>query len=414
MPDRKQRKPNVVFAIGDADWKYSRGKLRRLIDRVASENRFKSSVVSNDEEIYAAFDQSNVERFRLPGTPHVIGPQHATTLTELMIRLTRDVSFPDSRLPIWKVMAMDDYRGSLNFVPPPEIPVNPDLLVCPLMGVDNNSSAAAHLYCAALLAAHKANAPVVGLEISPLGNKQTLGASLADHYALKTEWSRQFVIHEKLAVADRAFVLPPEENYLLTCRNDGFWDDFFNYEMILRQRFSINRNRITVFIPHHVTFVYEIREILRHLKTLTFPFSVILRTDPNIARQGLKEIDIARKVYADELNALPHAVVDDEGGWMWSLLLADVVLAPIQSVCTEIAVNYGKLTVVCQGWGEGSWVGDNLYVEPRPALAVNALRSWVEQRVHHRKPLSEIIEAALPLTGFNNEVRTGWANEIQR
>ncbi len=414
MQSCKQEKPNVVFAIGDADWKYTRGKLRRLVERVTSEDRFKINVATDDEEIYAAFDQVNVERIRLPGESHVIGMHHATALTELMIRLTRDVRFPDSRLPIWKVMAMDDYRGSLNFVPSPEFPVVPDLLVCPLMGVDNNSAAAAHLYCAALLAARQANVPVVGLEVSPVGNKQTLGASLAHHYAMKSNWARGFVIREQLAGADRAFVLPPEENYLLTCRNDLFWEDFFSYETILRQRFSISRDRVTVFIPHHVSFVYEIREILRHLKSLPFPCSVILRADPNIARQGLKEIDIARKVYADELNELPHAVVDEEGGWLWSLLLADVVLSPIHSVCTELAVAYGKLTVVCQGWGESAWAGENLYVEPRPALAMSALRSWVEQHFRHRKPLIGIIESGLARMGKINEERIGWSHELQR
>ena len=412
MRDGKQRKLNIVFAIGDADWKYSRGKLRRLIDRVAAEKRFSIKVVTHDEEIYAAFDPADVDRFLVSGASHLIGPHHATAMTELMIRLTKDIRFPGSRLPIWKVMAMDDYRGSLNFVPPPEITLNQDLVVCPLMGVDNNSAAAAHLYCTVLHTARKVNVPTLGLEISPLGNKQTLGASLVDYYALKTEWARQFVVRECLATADRAFVLAPEEQYLLTCRNDPYWDDYLSYEMLIRERFSVYRDRVTIFIPHHVAFVYEIREILRHLKALTFPFTVILRADPNIARQGLKEIDIAKKVYRDELNALPHAVVDEEGGWLWSLLFADIVVTPIHSVCSELAVNYGKLTVISQGWGEGSWIGENLYVEPRPDLAVSAIRSWVQQRFQYRSSLSEILTAATSLTKSPSEEKSGYAREV--
>ena len=67
------------------------------------------------------------------------------------------------------------------------------------MGVDNNSTAASHLYSAMLLQARKHHVPVVGIEISLLGNKQTLGASLADAYAVKTETSRTFVVREDLA-----------------------------------------------------------------------------------------------------------------------------------------------------------------------------------------------------------------------
>ena len=388
-------KPRVLFAIGDADWKYTRGKFSRLVERVASEDRFQVGVVSHSEEICAACAASTTETFYLPGEPLALSAQDSTAMTELMIRLTRDIRFPDSRLNIWKVMAMDDYLGSINFVDRSRLPVRPDIVVCPLMGVDNNSSDASHLYSSMVLEAQKAHAPLVGLEVSLLGNKQTLAASLADLYALKSDRSREFIFSEELAAPDRAFVLQPEEAYLLTCRDDAYWDDYFTHETPLRRRLNVPRDRVVIFIPHHVAFVYEIRALLRHLKGLPFPFSVILRADPNIARQGLKEREIAEKVYVDEFNALPHVVVDDQGGWLWSLLLADVVLAPAHSVYTELAAAYGKLTVVCQGWGKSSWVGDNLYIEPQPERLRNAMCSWIERRVLPRRALSEIIAAAL-------------------
>jgi hypothetical protein len=266
------------------------------------------------------------------------------------------------------------------------------------MGVDNNSTDAAHLYSCILLQARRLNVPVVGLEVSLLGNKQTLSASLADTYAVKTEFSRAFVVREQLAASAHAFVLPPDEAYLLTCRDDSFLDDFYLQENKLRQRFGIKRGHLVVFIPHHVAFVYEIREILRGLKSLPVPFTVILRTDPNTARQGLKEIEIAEKVYRDEINALPHVIVDDQGGWLWSLLLSDVVLAPVHSVFTELAATYGKFTVICQGWGEGAWVTENLFVEPRPQLALRAVSSWTQKRILPRKSLAGIIADTLETT----------------
>jgi hypothetical protein len=150
-----------------------------------------------------------------------------------------------------------------------------------------------------------------------------------------------------------------------------------------------------ILIPHHVAFIHEIRQLLLGLKALPFPFTVMLRADPNIARQGLKEREIAAKVYRDEIAELPQVIVDDQGGWLWPLLLSDVVLAPAHSVFTELSASYGKFTAVCQGWGDSAWVGDHLFVEPRPAQAIQALRSWVEQKVLTRRCLSEVLTGAL-------------------
>jgi hypothetical protein len=392
---KNSSKPKVLFAIGDADWKYTRGKFHRLVDRVILEDRFDVSVATHDPEIHQCFANKSVETFCLPGSSLPLAPEHSVTMTELMIRLTRDVVFPDSRLHIWKVMAMDDYLGCVDVITQPALPIKPDLVVYPLMGIDNNSTSASRLYSAILLEAPKTKAPVVGLEVSLLGNKQSLGASLADSYAVKSEFSRSYVLGEELAPADRVAVLPPEEIYLLTCRDDAYWDDFFLYENDLRQRFGINRGRPVIFMPHHVGFVYEIRQLLRSLKSLPFPFSLILRADPNIARQGLKERDIAERVYQEEIAALPHVIVDDQGGWLWGLLLADVVLAPVHSVFTELASIYGKLTVISQGWGERSWVSDNLYIEPHPGQAVNTIHTWIKNRVLPRRSLTQMISAAL-------------------
>jgi hypothetical protein len=401
----KLPKPKVMFAIGDADWKYTRGKVQRLISRVIAENRFDVSVVTHDPEIQKCLAADSMEAFCLPGTHLPLAPQHSVAMTELMIKLTRDVTFPDSQLHIWKVMAMDDYLGCVDVVAQPALPIKPELVVCPLMGIDNNSTAASRLYSAILLEARRAKTPVIGLEVSVLGNKQSLGASLADSYAVKTDFSRRYVIDEQLATMEQVAVLPAEEVYLLTCREDAYWDDFFLHESDLRQRFGIPRGRPVIFLPHHVAFVYEIRQLLRGLQSLPFPFSLILRTDPNIARHGLKEKDIAERVYGEEIAALPHVVVDDWGGWLWGLLFADAVLAPAHSVFTELAAIYGKLTVISQGWGEASWVGDNLYIEPGPAQAANAVRSWIEKRVLPRRSLAQIIHAALESKSAAQEMR---------
>ena len=391
----KAARPKVLFAIGDADWKYTRGKFRTLVQRVVLKDRFDVTVVTHDSEICQSFAGLGVDNVCLPVTHLPTMPEHSVALTELMIKLTRDVVLPDSRLHVWKVMAMDDYLGCVDVVAQLELPFEPDLLVYPLMGVDNNSTAAARLYSAMLLQARRAAAPVIGLEVSLLGNKQSLGASLADRYVVKTEFSRSVVVRERLAPPDRVFVLPAAESYLLTCRDDNYLNDYFAQEENLRRKFNLPAGRVVILIPHHVAFIHEIRQLLMRLKSLPFAYSVILRADPNIARQGLKEREIVERVYREEIAGLPHVIVDDQGGWLWPLLLSDVVLSPAHSVFTELAAGYGKLTLVCQGWGESSWIGENLLVEPCPDRAIRTAELWIRKNVLTRESLGEVLCAQL-------------------
>jgi len=388
-------RPKVLFAIGDADWKYTRGKFQKLVQRVVRQAPFDVTVVSHDSEICKNFEALGIDNICLPIRHLPTKPEHSLAMTELMIKLTREIKFPESQLHVWKVMAMDDYLGCVDVVAEFDLPFEPDLLVYPLMGVDNNSTAASRLYSAMLLQARKAHAPVIGLEVSPLGNKQTLSASLADRYAVKNEFSRAFVVREQLAPPERTFVLPPEESYLLTCRDDDFLNDYFEQEEILRHKFNFNPGQVVILIPHHVAFVHEIRQLLMSLKSLPFFFSVILRADPNIARQGLKERDIVEKVYREEIAALPNVIVDDQGGWLWPLLLSDVILSPLHCVFTELAASYGKLTLVCQGWGESSWIGENLFIEPSPERGIRAVELWIKQKVLSRKTLSQVLNETL-------------------
>jgi hypothetical protein len=386
-------KSHILFAIGDAEWKYTRGKIRHVVERVAGEGRWHVSIASHSAEICQAFATSQVRTCFLPGQRLPLMPEQTIAMTDLMIRLTRDVEFPGSRLQVWKVMAMDDYLASIDVFAYPPLPHRPDVVVCPLMGVDNNTADAAHFYSNMLLEARKANAPILGLEVSPLGNRQTLGASLADYYGVKSELSRSFLLTQALAQPEQAFVLAAEERYLLSTREDQYLTEFFARESRLRARLGIGDDEVVIFIPHSVAFIFEIRQILAALQTLNFPCAVVLRVDPNLARQGLKERAIVVKAYRDELNRLPHVTIDDEDGWLWSLLLADVVIAPAWSVFTEIAASYGKLTAICHGWGERGWVGENVFVEPQPQRAMPTLLTWIERRILQRKRLTNIIQA---------------------
>lgn len=385
--------PHILFAIGDADWQYTRGKIAHLVERVASKNQWQISVASHSEEICQACTTDKVQTYHLPGQRLPLSPEQTISMTDLMIRLTNDVILPESQLPVWKVMAMDDYLASLDVFTYPPLPIKPNVVVCPLMGVDNNTVEAAHFYSTVLLEARKAQAPILGLEVSPFGNRQTFGASLADYYGVKSDSSRSFVLAQELAHSEQTFVLPAEERYLLTCREDHYLNDFFTKEHSLRAQLGIPEDHVVIFIPHNVAFVFEIRQILAHLRAVSFPCSVILCVDPKLARQGLKEKEIALKAYRDELHALPHVIIDDGGGWLWTILLADVVVAPAWSVFTELASSYGKLTVISHAWGERGWLEDNLFVEPSAERAIPAVLAWVERRVLKRRRISNILQA---------------------
>ncbi len=58
------------------------------------------------------------------GESFALAAKHSVAMTELMIRLTRDVPFPESQLHIWKVMAMDDFLGYIDMVDRPTSPLN--------------------------------------------------------------------------------------------------------------------------------------------------------------------------------------------------------------------------------------------------------------------------------------------------
>jgi hypothetical protein len=387
------RNPVILFAIGDADWRYTQGKFRPLLEKIAAERDWKIRVASHAKEICQAFKDSPVKSFHLPVESVAHLPEQAIEMTDLMVRLTRDVSFPNSNLPLWKTIGMDDYMGCLSICNFPALPIKPDLVVYPLVGIDNTTHESSHFYTAIAAEARKAKAPMLGLELSPLGNRQTLAASLADYYAVKSDFSRSFVVNQGLAPAERVWILPPEESYLLTCRTDPFLDQLLTQENATRARLGISPGHLMIFIPHNVAFVFETRELLKSLQGLRFPFTVVLNVTPNIARHSLKEKEIVQKAYKEELKGLPNVIINEEEGWLWTLLLADVVLSPACSVFTELAAFYGKLTIVSQAFGEKNWVGENLFLEPQPARAVSLIQTWVENRLLLRKGLNRILNA---------------------
>lgn len=391
---RSIMKKKILFAIGDVDWKYTRGKFRHLVNRAAARDGWEVSVASHDKEICDSFE-GQVEAFHLPGNFPNSLPKHALAMGDLMIRYTSDVLFPNSRFPFWKTMATDDFVGCFTLSTQPPLPFRPDAIVYPLMGIDNNTTAACHFYAAIAREAHGMNVPVLGLEVSPMGDRQTLGASLADYYGMKGEVSRSFITRQELAPAERTFVVPPLENYLLTCRNDSLLDEFFPVEKGARASLGLPPGTIMIFIPHNIGFVYETRCILASLSKLRFPAAVLLGVTPDVARHSRKEREIVETVYRDEIARLPCVLICEERGWRELLLMSDIVIGPNFSVHSELASHYGKLTIVSQAMGERAWIAENYYAEPEPDRIAGLIQSWVERSLLQRKSVAQMIETIL-------------------
>jgi hypothetical protein len=236
---------------------------------------------------------------------------------------------------------------------------------------------------------------VLGLEVTPLGNRQSLGACLADYYAVKNEFSRSFVARAELAPAERAFVLPTLETYLLTCRNDSLLDDFFPVENGARASLNLPRDYITIFIPHNVAFVFETRRILASLAAVRFPVAVVLGVTPDVARHSRKEKEIAELVYRNEIARLPCFLICEERGWRELLLMSDIVVGPNFSVHHELAAEYGKLAIVSQAMGEKAWIGENLYSEPEPERIAGLIDAWIEKSFLQRRSVAQILQFML-------------------
>jgi hypothetical protein len=400
-------KPRVLFAIGDIDWKYSRGKLRHLLKRIAADGFCEVSVASHAEEICRELEP-DVPVFHMPGSFPGVLPHHALAMSDLMIRYTSDVLFPDSRFPFWKTMATDDFVGCFTPSTHPALPFRPDLIVYPLMGIDNSTIGACHFYTEVVRQAHGLDVPVLGFEVSPLGDRQSLGVSLADYYAMKSEFSRSFVLRQQFASEERVFVMPPLETYLLTCRNDSLLDDFFPVETGVRKSLGVPPGYVTIFVPHNVAFVYETRCILAALGKLDYPAAVLLGVSPDVARHSRKEREIAEIVYRDEIAKLRCVLICEERGWRELLLTSDIVVGPNFSVHAELAAHYGKLAIVCQAMAERAWIAENFYAEPDPERLTSLIGGWIEHSWLKKKNLSQIIRNILTERGERKrEVKIG-------
>ncbi|MCS6927683.1 MAG: hypothetical protein NZ578_17470, partial [Candidatus Binatia bacterium] len=163
------RVPHVLFAVGDADHAYTEGKIWRLVHRLRAHTGWEVIGVTNAREVQVVGENLGlpVQHYEIesPG----VSVQERLWATDTMIRETADLLIPGSTLPLWKVLAMDDFLASLQlFGAQPTVSLTADLVIVPLMGVDNNTKGTAGLYTWLVAQARHQGVPVVALEVSPL------------------------------------------------------------------------------------------------------------------------------------------------------------------------------------------------------------------------------------------------------
>lgn len=389
--------PRVLFAVGDADYGYTEGKIWRLARRLKDQTDWNVTGVTHDQETLEGANKLMVNCRRLEIQSPGVTVEDRLRSTDEMIRDTADVLIPGSQLPLWKVLAMDDFLSSLQLFGalPTASLEDAHAVIAPLMSVDNNTRSTCGLYTWMVSEARRKGIPIVGLEVSPLGNKNTLSHLPADHYAVKSAWSKEFLVKEGLAQPQQVSVLKWEESYCLWPGQDEYTEAYMEREAKAREMLNIPWDEFVVVIPHHVAFLWEVRKILEVLAQVGLPLHVIIRVDPRTTRRHFPEREIVLQSYGKEIRALPHVVIDERIGIGLLLQLADLVIAPFAGTTTERASLCCKPTIICQAMGQEGWRGEFLYWEPNPEKIPDLIRCWRDKYWLQRLRLARIVETLL-------------------
>lgn len=392
----QSRRPRVLFAVGDADDAYTEGKLWRLVRKYQQQTGFDVIAVTGDEETAARGEKLGLTVQLVPISPGEITVEERIRAAGELIKTTAELRVPDSNLFLWKVFALDDFVGSLQLLgAQPSASLDADAVIMPLMCMDNNSKHSCGLYMWLATRAREKGIPVIGLEVSPLGNKVTLSHLPATHYGVKTPWGRDFLIRQGIALPEQVSVLRWEESYLLWAGQDDYTEAYLEKEARAREILKIGPERFVVVITHHVSMTWEIKNILAALAQAPGPLSVVMRVHPSTVRRQYYERDIVRKAYVHEIAALPHVVVDEQVGVGLLLQLADVVISPFAGTTTERASLCRKPTIICQSMGEQGWQGEFIYWEPNPRRIPDLMQEWRTQGMLGRTSLARITDTVL-------------------
>jgi hypothetical protein len=365
------------LAIGDAETFYTEQRIWRLAQQLHARPELEVLSVTSDDAVRKIAADFGVQTAVVPLVPRrTTWDDQLSTVNEL-INTTADIIIPGSQLPLWKSIAPDEFRGSmLLFGARPDLGLNVDLVIVPLMCVDCNTLNSSGLYTLIVSQARAQSIPVLGLEVSPLGNRYTMSQLPADHYAVKSDWSKNFLVEHGMAGADQISVLTPEETALLRPGADSYVEAFFEKEALARQVLGLKEDRFLVLVPHHVAFIWEVRQILRALAQVREPVTVVIQANQHIIRRQFTEPDLIAQAYHPEIKRLDHVVINTQVGVGLMAQLADLVVSPCAGTTTEGAALRRKPVIISQLMtGEGT-DGEFIYWQPDPAKIADMISAW--------------------------------------
>lgn len=386
----------ILFALGDADYMSSDNKAWRLALKLKQQLGCELIGVSNEQSVADEARKIGLECLVYPFQGTGVTIEQRLDAIAKMIATTKDVVIPGGELPLWKVLALDDFAGSLLLFGsrPAALPAC-DLILMPMMGVDNNTKGACGLYVWLMSEALKQNIPTLGVEYSPIGNKQTMSLFPHTAFAVKSAFSRGCLIEygydpEQIALLNIA------DSYLIAQDRSDYAEAFASQENAIYSILGIDRKRFLVLIPHHVGFLWEVRKILQSLID-TFqgePYTVVIKADPNLVRRQYTEVDIVQIVYADEIAKLPHFVIDTQIGFALLVQAADLIIAPLASSLLNWATTFGVPTIISQAAGRRGWEAISTVWEPDAAKIPAIVRSFVGAGLFRRK-LADVVERSI-------------------
>ena len=348
----------ILFAISDSDLTATGSKAFALATRLASQLQAEVTAMTNEQWVADLAKANGLPVSVLDFQSKGISIAQRMESIDRFIETVKDITIPDSDLPCWKLLALDDFAGSqllFGTTPPPEAFPEYDVIVMPIQGVDNNTQGGCGLYVWLCAEARKRGIPMVGFEASPLGNKQSMVILPMDHYCVRSSFGETVLISQGKATPEQVSLLTLPEAYILQVEQREFGASYLEHEAQLHSILNMGRERFVVMIPHHVAFLWEIRQILKQLQCVGPNLSVVIRADPSLMRRQYSEDQMILKLYYGEMNALPHVTIDTQVGPAYLLQRADLIISPLSSNLTQWATEMGQPTIICQQAGFNAW-----------------------------------------------------------
>ena len=391
--------PRILFGVTDSDVVHSAGRIWRLAARLRDLTGWTVGGITHDPAQAAGAEAlglpTRVMKFEAPR--QLVFDPVVQGAVEEAIGAIGDLVVPDAGVHLWKLIIPDDFRGQMPLLGAiPQEGIEADLLVLPLGSVYSSSAHGSALQAWLFQAARQAGIPVLGLETCPLGNKQTLSNWDCDHYAVRSEWSRDFLLREGAARPDQVSILRFEEGYLLRSGTDDYAEAFLANEAVIRKVLQAPIERKVIALFHSVASTWEMRRLLGALPRVREPMTLVIHVDSTVSRRGIPEPDLVLRAYRREIGGLRWVTLTEAVGRGLLLSLADVLITPVAGDVSEQARLRGKPAIVCQNLAEEGWDGPRLRWEPDPEAVPDLVNRWLDEGVLDRPRLDQVCARLLP------------------